>query len=372
MTPIEEMAWKLSRLAMFLDRHRLDAVLLTLRPNFSWLTCGCTNHVAQGSERGTATLLVTKDKVVCVGDSIEAPRMRSEELREQRIEVVEFPWYDAAASAKVWAQTIGERKVATDYMLPNLPDSVVQMPQDFAGLRWQLCQAERRRYRGLGVDVGAALQRVCRDMQPGQSEFEVAAALTSRLNRQGVRTPVVLVAGDERIEAYRHPIPTDRKIQQRAMVVVCGERHGLVCSATRIVSFGAPSADLRRKHDAVVHVDAAFINETKPGNRLGHIFAAAQKTYADMGYADQWKLHHQGGATGYLAREVKATPGSEIEVLADQAFAWNPSITGTKSEDTILVRAHGPEILTQAVDWPMIDVTMGDATIRRPDILVRS
>jgi hypothetical protein len=45
---------------------------------------------------------------------------------------------------------------------------------------------------------------------------------------------------------------------------------------------------------------------------------------------------------------------------------WNPSITGTKSEDTILTRAAGraPEILTAMTDWPMLG--------QRPDILVRS
>lgn len=372
MTPAEEMAWKRSRLASFLDRHGLDAVFLTLRANFAWITGGCTNHVVQSSERGFSTLLATRDRVLCLADTVEAPRMRSEELREQNVEVVEYPWYDATAAARVWAQAVGGRKVAADVLLPQMPESVVPLPSDFARLRWQLCQAERRRYRGLGVDVGAALHRVFRDMEPGQSEFEVAAALTSRLNRRGVRVSVILVAGDERLDAYRHPVPTDRKIQRRAMVVVSGERHGLVCSATRLVSFGPVPADLRRKHDAVVRVDAAFINETRPGNTLGRIMAVAQKAYADEGFADQWKLHHQGGSTGYLNREVKATPDSEVEVLEDQAFAWNPTIAGTKSEDTILVRAGTHEVLTQEVGWPMIEVGIGSTTIRRPDILVRT
>lgn len=372
MTPAEEMAWKRSRLASFLERHSLDAVLLTQRANFAWLTGGCTNHVVQASERGFATLFATRDRVCCLADMIEAPRMRAEELRDKNIEIVEYPWCDGVAAERTWAQTLAGRKVAADTVLAPMPADVAAMPADFASLRWQLCQAERRRYRGLGVDVGAAIQRVCREIEPGQSEFDVAASLTSRLQKRGIRASVVLVAADERLDAYRHPVPTDRRIQQRVMVVVCGERHGLVCSASRLVSFGPVSADIRRKHDAVVRVDATFIAESQPGNTFGKIFAAAQKAYSDAGFADQWKLHHQGGSTGYLNREVKAMPDCPVEVMADQAFAWNPSIAGTKSEDTVLVRAEGHEVLTQAVDWPMIDVTVGSTTIRRPDILVRT
>jgi len=55
-----------------------------------------------------------------------------------------------------------------------------------------------------------------------------------------------------------------------------------------------------------------------------------------------------------------------------QAFAWNPSITGTKSEDTILTAPGGgaPEFLTQPLDWPATDVEWGGGTVARPDILV--
>jgi len=80
----------------------------------------------------------------------------------------------------------------------------------------------------------------------------------------------------------------------------------------------------------------------------GEIFSVIQMAYADNGHANEWQLHHQGGSTGYAGREVFATPESTVRVREGQAFAWNPSITGVKSEDTVLCTAGGIEVLTAA------------------------
>lgn len=370
MTPLDEIAWKRARLAAWLERHALDMVLLTQRANFAWLTAGGTNHVVQGAEGGVTTLVATRDAIRCVANAIEAPRMRTEELVDLDIDVIEHPWHDAQAEASVWHDVVGSRRAAADVRLPAMPPSVSALPADFAELRWELCEAEMRRYRTLGADVGAALGEVARAVKPGETEFEVAAAMAARLNGHGIRLPVVLIASDERIDRYRHPVPTDRQIGRRVMLVACGERHGLIASATRLVSFGPLSDDSRRRHDAVVRVDAAFIANTRPGRTLSEVFRAGCEAYAAVGFPDEWRLHHQGGSAGYLGREVKATPDATAQVLPHQAFAWNPSIAGTKSEDTILVMPERIEILTQAKDWPMIEVDAGGRTWRRCDILV--
>lgn len=372
MSPLHEIARKRSRVAEFLGRHDLDAVVLTRRANFAWLTAGCVNHVGQSTDGGVVTLVATPDEVCCVASAIEAPRMRAEELRGRGIEVVEYPWHDAAAMSRTWADVIGGRRAAFDIPVPGLPGGLAALPSGFDELRWSLCEAEEQRYRELGRETGTALQEVCRAVCPGQSEHEVAAALARRLHAKGIRTPVVLIAADDRIDTYRHPLPSERRIDRRVMVVVGAEKYGLHCSATRLMSFEALGGELRRRHDAVVRVDARMIAETRPGRTLGDVFAAAQRAYADEGFADEWQQHHQGGSTGYLGREVKAGPICPARIQAHQAFAWNPSITGTKSEDTILVTPHGTEILTYAEGWPQCEVSAGGCTWARPAILVRS
>jgi antitoxin VapB len=49
--------------------------------------------------------------------------------------------------------------------------------------------------------------------------------------------------------------------------------------------------------------------------------------------------------------------------------AWNPSITGAKSEDTILVGNDGNENVTAIPGWPAITVKVDGRVVERPDIL---
>jgi antitoxin VapB len=108
-------------------------------------------------------------------------------------------------------------------------------------------------------------------------------------------------------------------------------------------------------------VDATLHSGTIPGRRWCDVFAEAQRTYAQTGFADEWKKHHQGGPMGYELRDFKATPTEMRTVQPSQLVGWNPSITGTKSEDTII---SGGEVITIDPDWP-------EGPGSRPEILVR-
>jgi antitoxin VapB len=215
------------------------------------------------------------------------------------------------------------------------------------------------------------MEQTCFAVRPGMSERRVAGTLAHAVMDRGATPTVVLIAADERINHYRHPIPKDRKVEKCVMLVVCAKRGGLILSTTRLVHFGDLSADLRRKHDACARIDATFILGSRPGAAVKSIFEAAMQEYALAGFPDEWQLHHQGGATGYSGRDYRATPTIEETVQPNQAFAWNPSITGTKSEDTVIAFESGPEVLSPTPGIPSISVIIGDAAIERSDILVR-
>jgi Xaa-Pro dipeptidase len=78
------------------------------------------------------------------------------------------------------------------------------------------------------------------------------------------------------------------------------------------------------------------------------VFEDCRRLYAQVGYPDEWQLHHQGGSTGYRSREVIATPHTHDLIQVNQAFAWNPSITGAKAEETFVLTEAGPEVVTGA------------------------
>ena len=89
---------------------------------------------------------------------------------------------------------------------------------------------------------------------------------------------------------------------------------------------------------------------TLPGRTLADAFEDCRRFYAEAGFQDEWKLHHQGGMTGYGSREVIATPQTPQAIQAGQAFAWNPSITAAKTEETFILTESGPEVITPAPD----------------------
>ena len=239
-----------------------------------------------------------------------------------------------------------------------------------ARLRANLLPAEVERFRLLGRICGDAMNDAIRAVRPGMSERELAALLAFEAERRGAQAIVNLIATDERIFRYRHPLPSDKKLDRYAMLVMCGRKWGLVCSVTRLVHFGPLPDELRRKQEALAVVDATYIASTRPNTKLGDIVVQAQAAYAAGGFGGEWRLHHQGGPVGYEAREYLGVPGSEDEVRENQVYAWNPSITGTKMEDTVLIGAEENVVLTAIPGWPTIPVEIGGKVYERPAILV--
>jgi len=364
----QERQLKLQRVRAYMREKGLDVVFLTSRANFSWLTAGGLNHVAMATSEGVATLAVTRRGAWILASTIEAPRMMAEELDPDEFRLVSFPWHDDAVRREAVMDLAGGRaRAAADTDLYGLP----RLDADFAALRYSMTEGEIVRYKRLGRDVSEILETVCMEIQPGETEWQVDGLLAELSLARGIRPFVRLVAADRRIERFRHPISTPTPVRRRAMVVTCGERHGLVAAASRLVSFGPIKKALRRQHQAVCNIDATLILATRPGRRVGDILKRGIEAYKAEGFADQWQFHHQGGPTGYLGREYVATPGETRCVQPNQPFAWNPSITGTKSEDTILATDKGPLMITAPVDWPTIEGRCDDGTVVRADILIR-
>ncbi len=207
-------------------------------------------------------------------------------------------------------------------------------------------------------------------VRPGQTEYEIAGILSMEAEQRGVQATVNLIATDERIFKYRHPLPTAKKLARYAMLILCGRRQGLVCSITRLVHFGPLPEEVRCIAELVARVDAEMIAATRPGRSLKEIFGIAMQAYAQAGYPEEWRMHHQGGPVGYEPREYLATPTSMETVSVGQAYAWNPSITGAKSEDTFLVGERDNQIITAIPGWPVIQVEVNGQILERPAILV--
>ncbi len=359
----KEFDYKQEQLLKLLGEKKLDALVLNRVSSFAWATCGGSSYIGVSASDGAATLVITPSHRYLITNNIEAQRLEKEELlADQGWEFLVSPWYETSHTL---ARLTDGLKVGVDEPLPASLD----LSTDIARLRVNLTQPEGERFRKLAVECAQAMDRGMRSIQPGQTERQIAARLAMETETRGVQPVCLLVATDERIFSYRHPLPKDKTMQKYAMVVLCGRKWGLVCSLTRLVHFGPLSEEVRHKAESVAQVDATMIANTRPGRTLGEIFAIGQAAYSRAGFQDEWQFHHQGGSAGYEAREFVAVPGMEERVAAGQVYAWNPSIRGTKSEDTILVSDSGNEILTVIPGWPVVTVQADGQTLLRPAIL---
>jgi len=296
-----------------------------LRPeNFSWLTGGGDNTVVAGE--GAAWLEVVEGKVRLHTSRIEAERLVEEEI-EGIEEMKVYPWYS----------------------LPD-PGRPNDLEHDVKPLRLVLSPEEQERFRRLGRDAAQARGEAMRVAKPDWTERELAGAVAGSLYEKGINPLVLLVAGEERIFKWRHPLPKDRPLGRLCMAVVCGRREGLVANLTRLRSFGHPEA--RKLYEKVLQVEAAALDASLPGVTLGEVIDAIKEAYRAIGRPEAFEEHHQGGIAGYLPREVLATPGNVTKLSVGMAVAWNPSLPGAKVEDTFLITERGLENLTFDPSWP--------------------
>jgi Xaa-Pro aminopeptidase len=360
---MDEFHDKENRIRSLLQAHQLDALLLQRVGSFAWATCGAASYVNTAATWGEASLLFTLSGRYLVTNNIEAPRLQQEAgLGAQGWEFRISPWHGPADALDILTRGM---RLGADGPYPG----AVDLSASLARLRANLTPAEGERFRLLGRLCAEAMDAAVRLVYPGQTELQIAGQLACEAEKRGVQAIVNLAAADERVFAFRHPLPTARQLEHYAMLVLCGRRWGLVCSLSRLVHFGRLPDDLRRKSEAVAQVDAAFIASTRPGQTLGDVWQRATDAYARAGFAGEWQYHHQGGPAGYEPREYLAMPGSVDLVIEGQAYAWNPTIAGTKSEDTILVGRQDSDVLTAIDGWPVLQAAYGDHEYARPAIL---
>ena len=343
-----ELTEKRRRLHALLDAHRLDAIVLRRPGNVAWYSCGGRSHILATPDVGVADIVVRRDGDEVVTAVNEAPRLEAEELAALDARFNVLPW-EADREAALPA---GPR-VGSDSPLGESLDVSSAIEE----ARRALPPPEVDRYRALGRDAAEAMTEAARLLRPESTEYEAAAALARALVARETDPIVLLVAGEERLPHHRHPLPTSAPLGRLVMLVACARRHGLIANLTRFVAFGGLPDDLRERHERLLRVDVAFNLATVPGRPVGDAFRAGLAAYEAHGFgAGEWRLHHQGGLTGYEGRDYFATAGSAALVEEAQAFAWNPSVPSLKSEDTILARADSPEVLTVDPEWPAQEV----------------
>ncbi len=361
----EETIEKKRRVRDLMSQLSLDAILLRKQCNFSWLTGGHLNLVGIATEIGAAPLLLTSEKEYVICNNIEAPRIEKEEgILDQGYELRTYKWFEDREKELIEELT-KKGRVGSDSPYPGTED----ISHHINPVRYSLTSWEVERYKELGLLASHAVEKTAETIEPGDKECEVIGRLAERLWSNRVDFIATFCAADERIAHFRHPIATEKKVEKRAMLGVNARKWGLIVTLTRFIQFGKVPPELMKQYEDNVYVECVLMANTIPGKPAVEILKKGIEAYKEKGYPEEYHLHHQGGATGYVGRDYRVNFRTPDVVQRNQAFCWNPSITGTKSEDTMVATSNGPVILSKPVHFPVLEMEVQGYTFRRPGIL---
>lgn len=345
-----------------LKRALPDAQTLVLRrqASLTWLF-GCRAHVPNTLDAACFDAVIDLEPeaptVRIVANRIEAPRLADTELAGLDAYFDVLPWWTPRSAS--WPRGTD---VVTDLPYPDARDAGAAV----AAVRRRLLPQQARDLTLLCEEAAQVTTDALAQWRPSMSEYEAAGVVAGQLLEHGMDPIVLMVASARRMPLHRHPLPTTEPLGRRGMVVFCARSYGLVASVTRIVSFAPLTTQDLDGYRAILEVEGEFLDQTRPGRRIGDVLAAAVPSYATHGFdADEWHRHHQGGFSGWEPREFPAAPFSHEMIDPDSVVAWNPSGNGWKVEDTALVTNEGARPLVHDPRWP-IEQVRGR---RRPGIL---
>jgi len=365
-SPVEPDRWgdlgaKVDALAEIGRQHAVTTLVLREPATLTWLL-GCRVNVPQTLDSACLDVVVdltTDDpRIAIVTNAIEAPRLRDTELCGLDADWVVVPWWESRDRQLPRGAGVGSDRPAEDS---------VDVSGDLATGRRRLTRRQQTVLRSVCRDTAEAATATAGALTPKTTEYAAAGLFARELLARELDPIVLMVGGDSRMAAHRHPLPTGSPLGPRGMIVACGRRHGLVASVTRIVSFGSISATERQTYERLLHVEQAFLDASRVGVRLGDAFTAGAGAYPKHGFSDtEWHRHHQGGFSGLHPREFPAHASSDHLLTEGSVVAWNPSAAGWKVEDTTLVLESGPQPLVSDGAWPT--TVIGHRP--RPDVLV--
>ncbi|CAN2176160.1 PepP Xaa-Pro aminopeptidase [Candidatus Nanopelagicaceae bacterium] len=324
----------------------LDAFVLRRNPNLAWAIAGRA-HVPTTIDMACFDLIITQDSATVITNVIEAPRLIAEELPSE-VNVNAIKWSEGRDPQLPTGSKVGSDQPGADR---------IDLGVEVEIMRASLIASDVDRFTAICTDAAVALGNAMKQVESSDREIDVAGLIAHSLWQADLEIAFLGVAGEDRVNKFRHPLPTDAVVGNRVSASICAKRKGLIASVTRILTFGEVSDSMINDYTSIFKVEAALLDATVVGKPFSDPINAAIAAYPVNGFdADEWTKHHQGGPTGFLPRDWPANQGSARLIANNQPIAWNPTGKGWKAEDTILATDSGVKLLTNDPDWPAFEV----------------
>lgn len=197
-----------------------------------------------------------------------------------------------------------------------------------------------------------AMQAAWDAMRPGMTETEVAAIVRENFKDAGA-VPLFTIIGAGGNGALPHHHTGDTILKEGDVVVmdIGAGRDGFSSDITRMAVMGSKPEGYEEVHNIVEAAVQAAMAVARPGVRAHELDDAARGVITDAGYGEYF-MHRLGHGMGVEVHEPPYISASSQVVLDENmVFSIEPGIYlpdrfGLRLEDIVILRADGPEILS--------------------------
>jgi Xaa-Pro dipeptidase len=248
----------------------------------------------------------------------------------------------------------GANRGLIDALRERLPDTRFTPAADLLRrIRMVKTAAEHQRLIDTLRITEAAFAATTAAAYPGVTERELKRVFDTTLVAAGARPAFALIRFGRGM-ALGQVEPGDTKLERGDYIwydIGCTYR-GYRSDIGRIVAVGEPSQRLRELFDASRQGQDRAFELMRPGTPAGAVFEGAVERVREAGIP-HYERHHVGHGIGVefydapvLAAGVE-TPLEEGMVFEVETPYYELGFGGTFIEDTVIIRAHGPEIVTR-------------------------
>jgi len=198
-----------------------------------------------------------------------------------------------------------------------------------------------------------AMQAGFAAIKDGVTELEIGEAINKHFISEGAK-PQFCIVGSGPNGAFPHHHTGNRKVQYGDVVLIdIGGRKGTFPSdMTRMSVLGEAPEGYHEVHAIVERAVQAAMSAAKPGVMAKEVDAAARGVITEAGYGDYF-VHRTGHGLGIDIHEPPyITATSEVILDEGMVFSIEPGIYlqgrfGVRLEEIVILRADGPEILSE-------------------------
>lgn len=351
-------------IAQLLKDAHCEGLFIFHPANYRWLTGGSTPQGLFAAEELPVIYANPVNRwLFC--SSVDSQRLFDEELDLLGFQLKEFHW--SLSRDTLIAELVTGRRMASDVDFRGCTNVGSYLEQE----RRKLSSHEVTVYRDLGKLLVHALEATLRNMNPGDTEEEVAGQLAHRLWKHGATPKSIQVSADGRSRRYRRCEVKSRPILRDCQLRATVEMQGLFVTACRTVSFGPIEEQLRREFEIATRTTTIYAAALKAGDPFSKGIQTGRDFPTNLPAVHEWRLAPPGYLTGREPAEVLLTLTSPEKLQENVPVIWQSHVGDAGVCDTFLFTQEGWKIITDVDVWPVRTIIVDGTTWKRPEILVR-